>query len=114
MTKCHHFLDLYNEIILSGQTADFSFCEMPLEILLEIIQRDSLCIHEELLFKAIANWTTQGEEDELPNTWKQITPHLRFGRISTDFVVKKSIIDDSLSLQVMVHFSTVNTGIAVF
>jgi hypothetical protein len=114
-SKCLHFLDLHIESILSSQIADFSFCEMSLEILLEIIQRDSMCIHEELLFKAISSWTTQVDEGELPNTWKHITPHVRFGRMSTDFflsnVVKKSIIDDALSLRVMVHLSTVEEGL---
>ncbi|XP_061193793.1 kelch-like protein 3 [Saccostrea echinata] len=103
------FLDKHIEEVLSITTEEFQ--EIPLELLLNIVKRDSLCIHEELLFNHINLWTKKVKEEDIPHTWHDISPFLRFGMMSMDFflenIVNKGIIDNELSLKIMVYFSTV-------
>lgn len=78
---------------------------------MQIISRDSICVHEELLFRNIDFWVSRVDEDT-GNVWRQIFQHVRLGRMGLDFfleqIVKKHITDDQLSLKVIGYLSTVN------
>ncbi|XP_062610438.1 kelch-like protein 10 [Saccostrea cucullata] len=105
------YLDKYIEEVLLSRTTE-EFQEIPLGLLLNIVKRDSLCIHEELLFTHINLWIKKVQEEDIPGTWRDISPFLRFGVMSMDFflenVVNKGIIDNDLCVKIMVYISTVN------
>ncbi|XP_056017469.1 BTB/POZ domain-containing protein 2-like [Ostrea edulis] len=109
--QCLQFVDLHLEDILGLVAEDF--LDIPYGLLMDIITRDSLSIHEELLFRNIDMWiSTIREEERKGILWKEVIPHVRFGRMSMDFFLDQiatiAILEDAFSLQVMRHLSTLD------
>ena len=53
---------------------------IPLPLLIDIIRRDSICIHEEL-FSHILQWISNFQEHNKADIWQQVIPYVRFGRM---------------------------------
>lgn len=105
--QCLQFVDIHIEELLRPATEEF--LDIPFELLIYIISRDSLCLNEELLFVNINIWMSMVREQDRGNLWEEVIPHIRFGRMSMDFfldkIVKKSILEDALALQIMRQLS---------
>lgn len=105
--QCLQFVDIHIEELLRPATEEF--LDIPFELLINIISRDSLCLNEELLFVNINIWMNMVREQDRGNLWEEVIPHIRFGRMSMDFfldkIVKKSILEDALALQIMRQLS---------
>ena len=112
-TQCLQFLDKNMEQTLILRAEASIPTNIPLQLIIDIIRRNSICVHEELLFNHILLWMSNFQEDDKANIWQQIIPHVRFGRMSVDFFLEhlanNSIIDKDLSLKVLIFLSSVES-----
>ncbi|XP_062582463.1 BTB/POZ domain-containing protein 2-like [Saccostrea cucullata] len=112
--QCLQFVDNHIEDLF--QSASEDFLDLPLGLLKDIIRRDSLCVHEEVLFENINLWVSMaGEEHRRVALWKEVIPDVRFGRMSMDFfldhILTKSVLEDAFSLLVLRHLSTLDDAL---
>mgnify|MGYP005948292949 CR=1 FL=1 len=106
------FIDNYIENIMSIRENAELFCTFHKDLLILLIKRDSMCIHEEKLFKLVAMWMNSENRTE-PVCWNTLVPHIRFGRMSVDFfienIVYKNVIESDYALKIMLYMSSLST-----
>ncbi|XP_006820798.1 BTB/POZ domain-containing protein 1-like [Saccoglossus kowalevskii] len=105
--QCLQFLDRMAPIILNNNLNIGQFCDLPKHLVIEIIERDTLAIHEDIVLDLLDKWVTHTsivhEEDNLdiPFAWEEFVPHIRFTECSletfTRIVVSQQILDASLT-----------------
>lgn len=106
------FIDNYLENIMSIRENADLFCTFHKDLLILLIKRDSMCIHEEKLFKFVVMWMNSENRAE-PVCWNTLVPHIRFGRMSIDFfienIVYKNVIDSDYALKIMLYMTSLST-----
>lgn len=105
------FIDNYLENIMSIRENADLFCTFHKDLLILLIKRDSMCIHEEKLFKFVM-WMNSENRAE-PVCWNTLVPHIRFGRMSNDFfienIVYNNVIESDYALKIILYMTSLFT-----
>ncbi|VDI57951.1 BTB/POZ domain-containing protein 1/2 [Mytilus galloprovincialis] len=89
--KCFHYID--SKFVYLGANFVEDFYALPLELMVQIVSRDSLVVSEEFLFDIISVFCSN---NEVPDIWDSFTPHIRFGFMSISFFASRCVFDHIL------------------
>ncbi|XP_061175960.1 BTB/POZ domain-containing protein 1-like [Saccostrea echinata] len=105
------YIDKFARDILSNSPANEMFFQYPVDLINLLLERNTLCIHEEKLFLLIVKWMNS-ECRNVSETWRKIVPNIRFGRMSATFfienVVYRNIISDDFAMKVMLYLNSLS------
>ncbi|CAC5415446.1 BTBD3_6 [Mytilus coruscus] len=104
-TKCLNFIDTEVENLLLNFPD--GFYDLPIRIVLKIIYRDNLQIHEQFLFDCLIIYEEKYNKDDI---WKQIKYHVRYLSMSLEYfvckVVQRNILPADVTNKILLYLSS--------
>lgn len=106
--KCFEFIDCNAENLLSNYEGFFT---TPLNLVVEMISRDTLSVHEELLFDNLIMWLDQQDGDPVM-VWQQLCKHVCFLSMSVEYFVtqciSQNVVDSDSNNKILLYLSSVD------
>ncbi|KAL3855744.1 hypothetical protein ACJMK2_014949 [Sinanodonta woodiana] len=103
--KCFEFIDCNMENLLCNSEGFFT---LPLALIVQIISRDTLSVHEELLFDHLILWVEQQTVDLEP-IWEKLSGHIRFLSMSVEYFITKciplNVLPNEVSNQILMYLT---------
>ncbi|MES9884091.1 MAG: BTB/POZ domain-containing protein [Sedimenticola sp.] len=106
---CLAYLDTYIECVLARHGEQFY--NISIDLLLTILGRRSLCIHEEMLFDHVCLWMDGVDDDDKMAVWQRIKPLIKFESMALEYIVRSVMGKGIISNDFAMHLVQYNTNI---